>query len=133
MGTTVVDASVVLGMLDARDAHHRAANEAWRRLRRQGERVVLPASALAEVLVAASRFGEEAVRSAEARIDRVVDAIGDIDRGVARAAAAYRARHSSLRLPDALVIAVGSVLNADTILTADSRWARVDRRVRVIR
>ncbi len=95
--------------------------------------MVLPASALAEVLVGASRVGAAAVRTAEAFVDTVVDAVQDIDRGVARSAASYRARFTSLRLPDALVIAVGSVMNADAVLTADQRWSRVDRRVRVIR
>jgi hypothetical protein len=36
-----------------------------------------------------------------------------------------------LRLPDALVLARGDVLDADTIITVDRRWRRFDR-VRVI-
>lgn len=133
MGAVVVDASVVLAILDSDDSHHRSAVEAWRKSRAAGDRVILPASVLAEVLVGASRLGNGAVKTAEAFIDSLVDSVRDIDRQVARAAASYRARYPSLRLPDALVLAVGSILNADTILTADARWSRVDRRVRVIR
>lgn len=123
----------MLAVLDPRDAHHTRAVDAIRQARAHGGRVVLPASALAEVLVGASRVGAAAVRTTEAFVDSVVDSIQDIDRGIARSAASYRARFASLRLPDALVIAVGSVTNADAVLTADQRWSRVDRRVRVLR
>ena len=133
MGAVVVDASVVLAILDARDSHHKAAVAAWRNVRAAGDRVILPATVLAEVLVGASRVGSDAVRTAEEFIDGIVDSVHDIDRSVARAAATYRARYNSLRLPDALVIAVGSVLDAQAILTADKKWSRTDRRVRVIR
>ena len=133
MGSVVVDTSIVLAILDPRDAHHRGAFQAWRQIRAAGDRIVLPATALAEVLVGASRVGEEAVRTAEAFVDSVVDSVQDIDRVIARSAARYRAQFASLRLPDALVIAVGSVTNADAVLTADQRWSRVDRRIRVLR
>jgi len=63
----------------------------------------------------------------------VVDTVHPIDRDVAKIAAALRARHKSLRLPDALVLAVGRVTDASAILTADSRWRGVDRRVQVVR
>jgi PIN domain nuclease of toxin-antitoxin system len=41
---------------------------------------------------------------------------------IAEAAAMLRARHQSLRLPDALVIATGISLKAGSILTGDIRW-----------
>lgn len=124
---------MLLAVLDPGDAHHRGAVQALRQARADGGRIVLPASALAEVLVGASRVGTAAVRTTEAFVDTVVDAIHDIDRGVARSAATYRGRYASLRLPDALVIAVGSVANADAVLTADRKWSKADSRVRVIR
>ena len=133
MGTVVVDASVLLGFLDPEDPHHAATTRALRRARAARDRIVLPATALAEILVGASRLGTDAVRTTEAFVDAAVDAVHDIDRAVARASAALRAGHRSLRLPDALVIATGAVLEADSVLTADRRWSRVDRRVRVIR
>ncbi len=37
-------------------------------------------------------------------------------------AAALRAAHTGLRLPDALVLACGTELRADAVLTADRRW-----------
>ncbi len=133
MGSIVVDTSVLLAVLDPRDAHHTGAVQALRQARADGSRIVLPASALAEVLVGASRVGAAAVRTTEAFVDSVVDAIHDIDRRVARSAATYRARYATLRLPDALIIAVGSVVDADAVLTADRKWSKADRRVLVIR
>lgn len=132
MGSVVVDASVVLGVLDASDAHHAGATRALRRARANGDDIILPASALAEVLVGASRLGAGAVRTTEAFVDAIVDQVHSIDRSVARTAAAYRSTHKSIRLPDAFVLAVGATLNADAVLTADTRWAKVDRRVHVI-
>ena len=40
----------------------------------------------------------------------------------AAAAAVLRAKHTSLRLPDALVIASASQRSADQLLTTDRRW-----------
>src|SRR6266851_8251898 len=133
MGSVVVDASVVLGVLDPNDAHHGSATRAIRRARVSGDDIILPASALAEVLVGAGRLGAGAVRTTEAFVDTIVDQVHSIDRSVARSAAVYRSAHKALRLPDAFVLAVGATLNADTVLTADTRWAKVDRRVHVIR
>lgn len=81
----------------------------------------------------ANRVGAGAVRTTESFVDSLIDAIHDIDRRVARSAARYRAQYASLRLPDALIIAVGSVLDADAVLTADRKWSKADRRVRLIR
>lgn len=132
MGTVVLDTSVILGLRDPEDAHHAAAVAAIRSCRDAGDRLVLPASALAEVLVGASRLGSSAVQRTEAFVDAVIDVVHPIDRDGARTAAAYRARHGALRLPDALVLAVGERLGADAVLTADRRWKEVDQRVRVI-
>lgn len=133
MGPVVVDASVLLGFLDPQDAHHASSVRSLRSARSGGRQIVLPASALAEVLVGASRLGSEAVRRTEAFVDSVVDRVQPIDRDVARVAAALRAGHRSLRLPDAMVLAVGRVVEASAIVTADARWRRVDRRVQVVR
>lgn len=51
MGTVVLDASVVLALLDPQDAFHQAATTAVREHRADGAQVALPASVLAEVLV----------------------------------------------------------------------------------
>lgn len=132
MGTVVVDASVVIAFLNPDDSLHEVAVRAVRQSRAQQDRMILAATALAEILVDAARLGEEAVQTTERFINEIVDDVRDIDRSVARAAARYRARHGGLRLPDALVIAVGSVMNAESVLTADRRWVSVDARVRLV-
>jgi predicted nucleic acid-binding protein len=132
VGTVVLDTSVVIALFDPDDAHHKAAASQTRQLRDEGVHFSAPATVLAEVLIGSARRGEEAVRQRKARF---VDAFGRprvIDEDVAVAAAELRARHRSLRLPDALVIAVGLVDDVEVVLTADKRWAEVDERVRVI-
>jgi len=133
VGSVVVDASVVLGVLDPRDAHHGSAVRSLRAARGKGTAILLPASAFAEVLVGASRLGPQAMARTEAFVDSIVDQVSPIDRTVAKVAAALRAAHKSIRLPDALVIAVGRSVGASAILTADTRWRGADRRVRVLR
>jgi predicted nucleic acid-binding protein len=51
MALTILDAGVVIAILDASDLHHAAAREAVTRARNRGEELAIPASAYAEVLV----------------------------------------------------------------------------------
>jgi predicted nucleic acid-binding protein len=133
MGTVVLDASVILALFDPHDSLHDPASAAARQGRSDGDVFLLPASVLAEILVAAARRGQEelAIRRAQA-----VAAFGSpypITEEVAVAAARRRARHRALRLPDALVLATADVAEADVVLTGDKRWAGMDRRVAIVR
>lgn len=121
MGLTVVDAGVLIGLLDAHDPHHEAARRALEGALERGDQLVLPASALAEVAVGPSRRGAAAVDrllDAVARIPLEVQGLGE---EIALAAARLWAR-TGLKLPDALVIATAAVLDADHVLTTDRRW-----------
>lgn len=122
MGVTVVDAGVVIGFLDAEDAHHTAAEAALRDARDRRGSIILPASALAEVLVGPWRSGPSAVHAVQHLIDRLPMGIHPLDTEIALRAAELRARHRSLKLPDAMVIATASHLDADHLLTTDRRW-----------
>ncbi|MBI2704569.1 MAG: type II toxin-antitoxin system VapC family toxin [Actinobacteria bacterium] len=122
MGLTVLDAGVIIGFLDANDAHHRTAHTALRDARDRNDRLVLPASAFAELLVGPSRKGAAEVTVARSLVDRVPIDIEPLGVDVAAAAAALRARHRSLKLPDALVIATASHLKADHLVTTDRHW-----------
>jgi predicted nucleic acid-binding protein len=128
----VLDASVLVGVPSATDAHHDAAVEWLRRCEKDADGLLLPTSALAEILVGAHRRGAADVD----RIDRLVSSglvkPVPITDTVAREAARLRADDLRLGLPDALVIATGRVAGAAEIVTADRRWARYDTRVRVI-
>jgi predicted nucleic acid-binding protein len=124
----VLDASIVIALLDPKDALHAAALQAS--IAHAGEDLRVPASALAETLVAPSRAGRmEEVRAKIQLLDLGVIPIGD---DIAVEAARLRGRHRSLRLPDALVIASGDLLDADSILTGNRNWAAVSHRVNVI-
>lgn len=131
MGAVVLDSSLLLGLLDSSDAHHKGALESLSAAAEEGEVIVLPASVLAEVLVGAARQGRAVRDSLEQRLLTSVDRLHPVDRDVAVHAADVRAAHRSVRLPDALVIATGRVLGA-AVLTADKALAKVDERVRVV-
>jgi predicted nucleic acid-binding protein len=125
----VLDASVVIALLDAGDAHHAAAVAAVGRARR--EALVLPASAYAEVLVDPWRSGLDAVAVVRGFVKDLGIRVEPLTADVAERAASLRARHGSLRLPDALVLATAEALEA-AALTCDRAWKHVSRRARVI-
>jgi predicted nucleic acid-binding protein len=81
---------------------------------------VLPASAYAEVLVGLTRGGPAAVARVEQFVADLGIGIEPLTAPIARRAAALRARHTALRLPDALVLATADALDAP-VLTADGR------------
>ncbi|HVX21608.1 MAG TPA: PIN domain-containing protein [Acidimicrobiales bacterium] len=122
MGLTVLDAGVVIGLLDATDAHHDDCRAALCSAEGSGERRALPASALAEVLIGPLR------RGVGGTVDRFLDALAvsvvPADEPVAREAAALRAA-GNIRLPDALVVATAVAVRADRLLTTDAGWPAV--------
>jgi predicted nucleic acid-binding protein len=119
----VLDASVVIAHLDPDDALHDAATASL--IDHRADDLRLPASAYAESLVDPARKG---------RLDEARDALSalelqivPIDRVLAELAASLRARERGIRLPDALVLACGKLLDADAVLSADRRWRRFER------
>jgi predicted nucleic acid-binding protein len=125
MGLTILDAGVLIAAFDDNDLHAVAASDALRQARDRGDELSLPASAYAELLVRPTRRGPSIV----ARYDEALDAMGIsveiVNRDIARAAAVLRARHRSLRLPDALAIATAIHFDADHLLTTDRGWRRL--------
>jgi predicted nucleic acid-binding protein len=122
-----LDADVVIAFLDAADDQHEQAVSALRPRLGAGDHFVLGASVYAEIMV------RPMARGTDATVDEFLDAINAtviaIDRPVARLAARLRARHRSLRLPDALSLA--SALTADAeLVTLDRRLARIQARER---
>ncbi|MGH2407858.1 MAG: type II toxin-antitoxin system VapC family toxin [Candidatus Limnocylindrales bacterium] len=133
MDLIVLDAGVLIAILDAHDAHHDAARQELATYRDRGDRLVIPASAYAEILVAAFRQSPETSATIDEFLDALPATVEPASREIGRRAAEFRARHGSrLRLPDALVAATGIVLNADRVLTTDARWPEVGVRVHVV-
>jgi predicted nucleic acid-binding protein len=133
MGLTVLDAGVVIAVLDAEDAHHHAAVEGLGVCRGRGDDLALPASAYAECLVAPSRRGTDAVATVDRFLDALPARVEPATRTIAASAAALRAAHGpAFRLPDALVVATALTLGADRILTTDARWPVLSVPVEVV-
>jgi predicted nucleic acid-binding protein len=124
----VLDASVLIALLDPNDALHTAARTAV--ARHAGDDLKLPASAYAESLVGPARRGRlaEAKQAIVALLLDIVPITGE----VAEEAAELRARHPSLRLPDALVVATGSVLGAAVVLTGGVRWRQLGQAITIL-
>lgn len=122
MGLTVLDAGVLIGFLDRNDAHHKRARQALDDALDRNDRIVLPASALAEILVGPLRRADDAVLVVHQVVERLPVQIAPLDAEVAATAAALRARHLGLKLPDALVIATAAELDADHLITSDRKW-----------
>ncbi len=120
MGAIALDASVLIGLLDPSDAHHRAAVEL---LEPRADRpVIVSAVAYSESLVAPTAKGEAW------RVDAMLADAGArivaVDAVIARRAAVLRAAHSGLRLPDAMTLAT-AILGDAELLTFDQRLARI--------
>ena len=125
MADVALDADIVIAFLDPADEQHDAAVEILRPHLAAGRRLVLSASVYAEILVRPLERGTDAL------VEEFIDAIGAdivaVDRDIARRAAELRARHRSLRLPDAfsLATAMGS---AAELLTLDIGLRRIAAR-----
>ena len=133
MGLTVLDAGVVIAIVDGNDAHHAAALSAVAAARARGDDVVLPVSAYAEAHVTPSRNGPLAIETFDGFIDALPVRVEPASRAIGASAAGLRARFGpSLRLPDALVVATAHVLRADRIVTTDGGWPDVGLLVDVV-
>jgi predicted nucleic acid-binding protein len=125
VGSVALDASVVIGLLDAGDANHDDAVAAMERT--TADVLLMSAVTVAEVLVAPARAGR--ADEVEAHLRRLDVRVVDVDAGIARSAAALRAAHVGLALPDALVLATALAREAD-VMTLDKGLARAWERVR---
>lgn len=133
MGLTVLDASVLIGVLDSDDVHHAAARDALTARLGLGDALVVPATAYAEALVGPVRRGPEAAATVDAFLGALPAQVAPATAGIARRAAGIRAEHGGrLRLPDAFVIATALELGADRIVTADRRWPDLGIEVAVL-
>jgi predicted nucleic acid-binding protein len=125
---TVLDASIVIGLLDRSDPLHGDATTAM--LAHAGDDLRLPASAYAECLVGPARRGR--LDEARARLAELQLQIEPLTGAMAERAAELRSRFRSLHLPDVLIIATADILDADTILTGDAAWRRASSRVQLV-
>ena len=122
MGLIHIDAGVIIGFLDTDDAHHASARRQLAEAAEGNQQLAIAASAIAECLVAPARRGEAEIQIALELMNRLPISVIHLDAATATQAARLRARHRSLRLPDALVIATAASAGADQLVTTDHRW-----------
>jgi len=125
VGTLILDASVLIGLLDASDAHHLTAVDDVDAADQAQRMLWTPASAYSEALVAFARA--DRVSDARESIAGMGITIAPLTAQIAERAAGLRAEHERLRLPDALVLATARELGAG-LLTYDDRLSQVANR-----
>jgi predicted nucleic acid-binding protein len=122
MGLTHLDAGVIIGFLDGDDSHHETSRAALSTALKQGDQLFIAASALAECLVGPARRSAKAVELVRTAVHRLPVAVVDLNEEIATQAAILRARHRTLKLPDALVIATAATSGASQLVTTDRKW-----------
>lgn len=121
MGALILDASVLIALLDRADPHYARAVADVEAADQDNDDLVAPASAYSEALVAFARASR--VDDAREAIAAMGIAVAPLDAETAEQAAALRARHDRLRLPDAMVLATSQQLKGH-MLTYDQRLQR---------
>ncbi len=122
MGALILDASVLIGLLDTADAHHANAVGETEAADLAGKQLLVPASAYSEALVAFARAAR--VREAREAITAMGIKVTPLTAAIAEHAAELRARHKRLRLPDAIVLATARELAGD-LLSYDHRLTQL--------
>jgi predicted nucleic acid-binding protein len=121
----ILDASVLIGLLDAADAHHSDAVEDTDAADQAGRELLVPASAYSETLVAFARANR--VSDAREAVAAMGITVAPLTAPMAEVAAELRARHDRLRLPDAIVLACARELRGQ-LLTYDQSLKRLARK-----
>ena len=126
---SVLDASVLIALLDEKDVGRPVARAAVGEFKRDHD-LLIPVTAFLESIVAPYRRSKRDGQRAEAALTGLGNLV-DVTRDIASRAAQLRAARR-IKLPDALVLATAVLVAADQILTLDRRWRDVDSRVRLL-
>ena len=119
-----LDSDAVVGFVDAADALHAAADAAVRELAGE-QRLMVSVVTYAEVVTGA-RVGHHDLGAVMGFFADVISRIVPVDVEVADRAAELRAAASSLRMPDALIVATAELApEVDTLLTGDRAVAKL--------
>lgn len=122
MAAIALDSDVVIAFLDEGDAQHERAVDALLPHFGAGDVFLVSASVYAEVMIRPLQTG--VAGTVDDFLDAIRAEVVAIDRSLARRAAELRARHRSLRLPDALSVAA-AVGRGAQLLTLDRRLRRI--------
>lgn len=122
MEALILDASVLIGLLDTADAHHARSIDDVEAADKAGRQLLVPASAYSETLVAFARA--QRIGDARDAIAAMGITVTPLTADVAERAAELRARHEPLRLPDAIVLATAHQLDGE-LLSYDRQLAQL--------
>ena len=123
----VLDASFAIAALSVEDAHHDAAVRALASASR--DELVLAATTRAEILVGPASAGGKAMAAARDFADGCETV--PVSAAIADDAAALKAQHRGLSLPDAIALVIAEMIDADLVWTFDRRWRDVHARVSI--
>jgi len=126
---SVLDASVLIALLDEKDVGRPVARAAVDEAKRDHD-LLIPVTAFSESIVAPYRRSQRDGERAEAALAGLGQLV-DVSRDIASRAAQLRATRQ-IKLPDALILATAIQVAAGQILTLDRRWRGVDSRVRLL-
>lgn len=126
MAVVVFDSDVVIGFLNAGDAHHEKAVGIVRDALASGTRRMLSAVNYSEILIGPVKAGKEARDLVDHMLGNFAIEIMIVDKALAQRAAAVRAR-TGLKLPDAFALA--TAIHAEQRGFDDVRLASFDDKV----
>jgi hypothetical protein len=127
----VLDSSALIAFCDPADPAHADAADSVALTLRAGHPLVVPVSALSEVMVGAYRMNpitprmSHAVHALWLFMRQMVSDIYPADYELAEAAARYRVANPGLPLHAALVLATVDVTGADHVLTTELAWRAI--------
>ena len=126
---SVLDASVLIALLDEKDVGRPVARSAVVESKRDHD-LLIPVTAFSESIVAPYRRSRRDGQRAEAAL-AALGSLVEVTRAIASQAAQLRATRQ-IKLPDALILATAMQVAATQILTLDRRLRGVDSRVRLL-
>jgi len=126
---SVLDASVLIALLDEKDVGRPVARAAVDEAKRDHD-LLIPATAFSESIVTPYRRSQRDGETAEAALAALGQPV-DVSRDIASRAAQLRATRQ-IKQPYALILATAMQVSAEQILTLDRRWRVVDARVRLL-
>ncbi|HEU4976067.1 MAG TPA: PIN domain-containing protein [Baekduia sp.] len=135
MGLTLVDTGVIVGFLDADDALHGPAHEAFETRMRAGAFFCASAVTYAELLTGVE-LGHHDATVVHGFLDGLSIGVLPVDDAVAEEAARIRggqrdgrsrSRRARLQMPDALILATAATVpGVDEVVVADRDWVGID-------
>jgi predicted nucleic acid-binding protein len=120
----LIDSTVIVGFLDADDAHHEATVARFKEVV-GSQPLVASVISYAEVMTGVS-LGHHSRKHADGFFDALVADLLPVDRPVAARAATLRGARKSLSMPDALILATADLQpDVETVLCTDGDWPKV--------